>query len=946
MKSRIFKIWGLVLTLAILAGLLVPVAPVSAGTNAWTAVGTPSTLTYQLVAGGSIDFFVAAPDGTTLFAYDNGVGLYKSTNGGATWTKQTALASLTLTALVVSPNYATDKAVAAATATDVYLSTNGGSSFFNPVTVTDTIQSLALGTDVSGNLTMLIGTDAGLYTWSLYAGIKNPAATGITDSVLAVAFSPAYTTDNLRLAVVDNGTNVKLTVDDGAGWDAIYTNVNIAATGATKAVMAFAADFDLFGSPNVFVGLGGMDLYRVGIGGTAKDLDLGGVSTTTDVNSVVISGNIGDGKAYVGTASGTVMKVTGLGGTAVVASPSKNIKGTNAITALGASGKVLAATAGTGSAVYLSTDDAATFNLLSLISIDTALTYQDLKVVDDNNMYLLVADASNYQILFKTADAGATWTGVYSDTAGDVIGVFPSPAYATDSTLYLAKASRRAIKSSNAGSTWTSRNLAGAGNVSAFAVLDANTYYYGESDGAIYKAGRNAVFANVGARVTSIVAVATSDIYAATGAGNVYRSTDDGLTFTQVGATLSAGATVVAVDTNYSTNSTIYAATADGDIYRFVVGTSTAWTKILDKSLSITPSVVLTNDGNLYAASGSDIARALNPTAVDQGWDTITGAGATVSSLQLTNTVVNPTTTNHNIYAVVGDNSIKAFTDTMTNAVAVVAPAAGSSVNKDTTFTWTAYPGATAYDVQVALDAGFINMVYSGSTSGTLLPNSATGNLVPGTTYYWRVRVKAASPLLSNWSPTTSFVVKLTQSGNDLLALLSPGPGATDIPIKPTFQWSPINGATGYDLEVAENPVFVNPIDQQTNLATNVWTLTKTLEYGKVYYWRVRAVNSNTGVKGDWVSQAFTTVSAPVTPPPPSTTTATTTVTVTPPAKFFDANSGLYFTSEADLKAYQAAHPVKPEEPAPTPFYIWVIIAIGAILVIAVIVLIARTRRV
>jgi len=946
MKSRIFKIWGLVLTLAILAGLLVPVAPVSAGTNAWTAVGTPSTLTYQLVAGGSIDFFVAAPDGTTLFAYDNGVGLYKSTNGGATWTKQTALAGLTLTALVVSPNYATDKAVAAATATDVYLSTNGGSSFFNPVTGQTGISSIALSTDVSGNLTMLIGASGGLKTWSLYTGLSSFL---ITDPVIAVAFSPDYTTDNLRLAITDNASaNVKLTVDDGAGWGVIYPDVDLGVATAAKAVIAFAADFDLFGSPNVFVGLAGNDLYRVGIGGTAKDLDLGGVSTTTDVNSVVISGNIGDGKAYVGTAGGTVMKVTGLGGTAVVASPSKNTKGTNAITALGASGKVLAATGGTGSAVYLSTDDASTFNLLSLISISGSLSYQDLKVIDDNTMYLLVEDGADYQIVFKTADAGASWLGVYNETdpAGDIIGIFPSPAYGTDSTVYLAKSNRRALKSSNAGSTWTSRNLAGAGDVSAFAVLDANTYYYGESDGAIYKAGRNAVFANVGAGVTSIVAVATSDIYAATGAGNVYRSTDDGLTFTQVGATLSAGATVVAVDTKYSTNSTIYAATADGDIYIFVVGTSTAWTKILDKSLSITPSVVLTNDGNLYAASGSDIARALNPTAVDQGWDTITGAGAIVSSLQLTNTVVNPTTTNHNIYAVVGGNSIKAFTDTMTNAVAVVAPAAGSSVNKDTTFTWTAYAGATAYDVQVALDAGFINIVYSGSTSGTLLPNSATGNLVPGTTYYWRVRVKAASPLLSNWSPTTSFVVKLTQSGNDLLALLSPGPGATNVPIKPTFQWSPINGATGYDLEVAENPVFVNPIDQQTNLATNVWTLTKTLEYGKVYYWRVRAVNSNTGVKGDWVSQAFTTVSAPVTPPPPSTTTATTTVTVTPPAKFFDANSGLYFTSEADLKAYQAAHPVKPEEPAPTPFYIWVIIAIGAILVIAVIVLIARTRRV
>ncbi|MCR4394979.1 MAG: hypothetical protein NUV31_11465, partial [Dehalococcoidales bacterium] len=361
MKSRIFKIWGLVLTLAIVAGLLVPVAPVSAGTNAWTAVSTPSTLTYQLVAGGSIDFFVAAPDGTTLFAYDDTNNImYKSTNGGATWTKSTpSFTGTNVVAVVVSPNYTTDKAVAVATDSNVYLSTNGGASFFNPVTTLTDIKSLALSTDVSGNLTMLIGTgtlqgtppnQSTLFSWSLYSGL---VATSITSPVLAVAFSPAYTTDNLRLAVIDNASaNVKLTVDDGAGWGVIYTDVDLGVATATKAVMAFAADFDLFGSPNVFVGLAGNDLYRVSVGGIATDLNLSGsTSTATDVNSVVISGNIGDGKAYVGTAGGKVMKVTGLGGAVTVANPVKNTSGTNAITALGAGGKVLAATAGTGSAV-------------------------------------------------------------------------------------------------------------------------------------------------------------------------------------------------------------------------------------------------------------------------------------------------------------------------------------------------------------------------------------------------------------------------------------------------------------------------------------------------------------------------------------------------------------------------------------------------------------------
>jgi hypothetical protein len=76
--------------------------------------------------------------------------------------------------------------------------------------------------------------------------------------------------------------------------------------------------------------------------------------------------------------------------------------------------------------------------------------------------------------------------------------------------------------------------------------------------------------------------------------------------------------------------------------------------------------------------------------------------------------------------------------------------------------------------------------------------------------------------------------------------------------LKKTLSWPAVPGATGYDLQIADNPNFVNPIDSQTNLPTNFWTLTKTLENHKVYYWRVRVVNSNTGVVGDWICNTFT----------------------------------------------------------------------------------------
>jgi hypothetical protein len=289
------------------------------------------------------------------------------------------------------------------------------------------------------------------------------------------------------------------------------------------------------------------------------------------------------------------------------------------------------------------------------------------------------------------------------------------------------------------------------------------------------------------------------------------------------------------------------------------------------------------------------------------------------------------------LYAIVGGNSVKTYRDILVTPPVQTSPAANSSQSINTIFSWTAVPnvpvGTTiTYRVQVANAASFApgTVLEDFSVGNSLTRATLNGfltNLDPGGSYWWKIRVEA--PLMSKYSAAIAFGVKINENPGDIFQLLAPGPAAMDVPIRPTFQWSPVNTATGYDLQVADNPVFVNPIDSQTNLATTVWTLTKTLDYNKVYYWRVRAVNGNTGIVGDWVQNAFTTVALPpvtTSTPPPVITTFT--FTTQPPAT-------ITFTTTTTT-------PVAPS----TPAYIWVIIVIGAILVIAIIVLIARTRRV
>jgi hypothetical protein len=159
---------------------------------------------------------------------------------------------------------------------------------------------------------------------------------------------------------------------------------------------------------------------------------------------------------------------------------------------------------------------------------------------------------------------------------------------------------------------------------------------------------------------------------------------------------------------------------------------------------------------------------------------------------------------------------------------------------------------------------------------------------------------------------------------------IAPAAGAKDVAQTPELQWGPVEGATGYELVIDDGKTI--------SLTDSSYTLPKALEYGSTHTWKVRAVANNTA--GNWVSGIFTVKAAP-----PVVVTPTT----PPPApKYFDANSGQYFDTQAQLDAFQAQwkinHPTP--EPPSTPAYIWIIIVIAAILVIAMIVLIVRTRRV
>jgi hypothetical protein len=250
-----------------------------------------------------------------------------------------------------------------------------------------------------------------------------------------------------------------------------------------------------------------------------------------------------------------------------------------------------------------------------------------------------------------------------------------------------------------------------------------------------------------------------------------------------------------------------------------------------------------------------------------------------------------------------GDLGIWALEDFLTGAVDLVSPADGSRIasSSKATLEWEEMDTAGKYE----LGGDFEDV-----TATTKTKVDVSG-LSDNTTYDWKVRV--STPWTSRWSDMWEFT---TLDEVDTPVNMVPVNGMQDAPLMPSFMWSDVSGATNYTFELSTDPTFATGVTS-VSATINAYTWAGgDLVNDQDYYWRVRAYNSSTGGVSDWCLSNFHTRMAPT--DPVVVTQTTTNITLTQ----------------------------QPAETPETPAYIWIIIVIGAILTIAVIVLIVRTRRV
>jgi hypothetical protein len=468
------------------------------------------------------------------------------------------------------------------------------------------------------------------------------------------------------------------------------------------------------------------------------------------------------------------------------------------------------------SAFSVSYDDGDNWQQLSLI--DTIIMVSDIAPVPDSKTLLMATySSSGPEGIWRsdsTQSGNSTQSGIgeywyrlltMATTSNRVI-LRLSPDYASDYTIYAAEVGGNLIAvSHNRGIAWKRRLT--PGGVIDVVVEDENTLYAAIPRGYIRKSTNGAFIwgqpVYTGLTDINMLAVAGKGTVLVGGRnGEVAYSTDGGTSFTRIDEVLSSGDVQVVADTNYWENSIIYATTnaTDEGIWRWTIEHSTDW-KQIDESITTLNTgqsisgLAVGPGGTLYAlrqeAAGSDsggMTRSLNPNApydsaieFDFSNEALPVGTRFDPTLVFSNTLpylkISGDSEQSELWAIDTANEIiYHFQDTLaTKAPTLVSPADGAAATMNTVsgkanavaLTWKRPSKATKYDVKIALDSGFTEIVKSITTGSTtddpvsvvVGPDTDyTAALSPGTTYYWRVR--STEPVKSPWSETHSFTVE------------------------------------------------------------------------------------------------------------------------------------------------------------------------------------------
>lgn len=580
-----------VLVTGALFGLLGTSIPLqAAAATVWNPVGGPY--------GGNMTCVAVSPNFSsdhTIFAGCDDGGVYKSVNGGDTWT---LLLGDRARALVISPDYATDHTLFATTGMDVLKSTDGGASW---TTVNDglpaasTSSALAISPDYANDGTVYVGVEWGFLwyhyydVYATYTGGSSWTAAGDEAAAHAIALSPNYATDG-TVFLSRGGTVMHRTSSDT--WRPATGGLPDDDLGALAVSSAFATD------TTVFVGAAG-NIYKSTDGGhewaaasaSPPNTDVKGLAVSPQYNvdqTIFAAGT----PRYDESSNGGIFRSTdgGVTWTTVMTRPLRGGMRAVALSPAFAGDRTVIAGGTENAGILRSTDGGDSWSQAST-GIDRVRMGASLVLSPnfetDSIAYAAITDRG----VLKTADAGVTWSDVATGLPwGDVKSLAISSDFSSDNTLFAGTAGsyfssalpNGVYRSTDAGDSWqpvkvgadpdyleaysvrTSPNFAGERTVLAGTSLGLLRSIDGGDTWTEVKWGTNSILAS---SVEFSPAYGTDRTVFASG-GGIYMSTNGGATW----ARRNLAGDLVAVSPNYAIDRTLLMATYDNQVFRSTNG--------------------------------------------------------------------------------------------------------------------------------------------------------------------------------------------------------------------------------------------------------------------------------------------------------------------------------------------------------------------------------------
>jgi hypothetical protein len=181
-----------------------------------------------------------------------------------------------------------------------------------------------------------------------------------------------------------------------------------------------------------------------------------------------------------------------------------------------------------------------------------------------------------------------------------------------------------------------------------------------------------------------------------------------------------------------------------------------------------------------------------------------------------------------------------------------------ASLSASLVLRWAPMPGAAQYAVSIAKDPLLSSIVLAGGNPDTVDGTSYTiDGRLPDGTYYWSVTPIDAEGHKGLPSTVRSFTEQwLSSAGVPTMTDIASGDQLLD----PLFSWSPVYGASQYEIEISTSQDFVAGSKVCCgNMTTATAFSPTTLFQDNQYFWRVRPYDAS-GVPGPWtVGAPFTT---------------------------------------------------------------------------------------